>query len=250
MPPAVSSDWNASAYDRVSDPQALWAEAVIDRLEVTGPVSILDAGCGSGRVTQLLLERFPEATVTGVDASPAMIDQARRRLEPFGARIRLIVGDLTEPIDVAEPVDAVFSNAVFHWVADHETLFARLADAMRPGAVLSAQWGGAGNIASLLDALEDVGGAAPMRPNFASTGETALRLVDAGFAEVRTWSHAAPADFSTDAAFEEYLETVCLRCHLDLLEPADREGFVQRVAERLPGRRIDYVRLNATARRA
>jgi trans-aconitate 2-methyltransferase len=242
----VSSDWDASTYDRVSDPQFRWASVVVERLE-PGAGTILDAGCGSGRVTQLLLERFPQAHVIGIDASETMIAEARRRLEPFGERVRLAQGDLTRPLPVAEPVDAIFSNAVFHWIDDHDVLFSNLASALRSGGQLVAQWGGRGNISRLADVVNELG--VEMSKNFATAGETLSRLEKAGFVDVRTWLHEAPADFDTRESFEEYLRTVCIRCQLDLLPQSERDAFVRAVADGLPDRRIDYVRLNALARR-
>ena len=73
-------DWDASTYERVSDPQVAWAVAVLDRLPLDGDETVLDAGCGSGRVTEMLLERLPRGHVVAVDASASMVDQARARL--------------------------------------------------------------------------------------------------------------------------------------------------------------------------
>src|SRR5581483_1490358 len=142
-----------ATYDRVSDPQARWAVKVIERIEGS-PARILDAGCGSGRVTQMLLERFPEAHVIGVDASQAMLEEAARRL---GQRVELIHADLLNPLPLDEPVDAVFSNAVFHWIGDHDGLFRTLAAALRGDGQLVAQWGGKGNVRRLLEAADATG---------------------------------------------------------------------------------------------
>src|SRR5205814_4879583 len=108
----VTRDWDASTYERVSDPQVEWARAVLDRLPLRGDETVLDAGCGSGRVTRLLLEHLPEGRVIGVDASASMIEQAREALPDD--RTELIVSDLLD-LELTEPVDAVFSNATLHW---------------------------------------------------------------------------------------------------------------------------------------
>ena len=243
----MPSDWDAATYDRVSDPQARWATVVVERIE-GAPGTILDAGCGSGRVTELLLERFPNTHVIGVDASAAMVDEARRRLERYGTRITLVHQSLLRRIPFA--VDAVFSNAVFHWIDDHDLLFSNLAECLIEGGQLVAQWGGSGNVARLLSVVDTFGVPGPHPRRFATAEATAERLRKAGFTDIRTWLHDEPADFPTQDAFEEYLRTVCLRCHLDLLEPDERDAFVHAVAEKLPGRRIDYVRINALARRS
>lgn len=243
----MPTDWDAATYDRVSDPQFRWASTVIERLDPDGVRTILDAGCGSGRVTQLLLERFPDARVIALDASETMITEAQRRLEPFGGRVSCVNADLTLPLPIEEPVDAIFSNAVFHWIDDHSLLFGNLAEVVRPGGQVVAQWGGRGNVARLLQVVGDLGG--DLSSNFATAEETLVRLEDAGFVDVRTWLHPAPADFDSREAFEEYLRTVCVRSHLNLLEPGERDAFVRTVADRLPDHRIDYVRINALARR-
>jgi trans-aconitate 2-methyltransferase len=136
-------DWDASTYERVSGPQVEWAARVLHRLPLRGDETVLDAGCGSGRVTQMLLERLPRGHVVAVDAAPSMVEAARAAL---GDRATVLLSDLTE-LEVDEPVDAAFSNAVFHWIPDHARLFARIHAALRPGGRLIAQCGGAGNIA-------------------------------------------------------------------------------------------------------
>jgi trans-aconitate 2-methyltransferase len=245
----LPSDWDAASYDRISDPQAGWAIPVVERID-GAPDTIMDAGCGTGRVTELLLQRFPGAHVVGVDVSASMLSEARRRLEPFGDRVTFVQSNLLEPIEAVGGVDAIFSNAVFHWIHHHDTLFANLAALLRPGGQLVAQWGGSGNITRLLDVLDALDAPSPPPPNFATAEQTQGRLEAAGFQDVRTWMHPAPAEFETREAFEEFLRTVCLRCHLDLVGAKEADAFVRSVADRMPDRTIDYVRLNADARRS
>src|ERR1700754_4895755 len=106
----------------MSDPQVAMARDVMDRLDLRGDERVLDAGCGTGRVTALLLERVPNGSVVAVDGSEAMVAQARERL---GDRAEVSASDLLE-LTLERPVDAVISTATFHWIADHELLFARL----------------------------------------------------------------------------------------------------------------------------
>ncbi|MDQ6798289.1 MAG: methyltransferase domain-containing protein, partial [Actinomycetota bacterium] len=77
---AGSREWDAATYDRVSDPQARWATPLLDHLATGGVTRVLDAGCGSGRVTQALLDRLPDAHVIALDGSRQMLDEAARRL--------------------------------------------------------------------------------------------------------------------------------------------------------------------------
>ncbi len=239
------SDWDAATYDKVSDPQARWALAVIERIEGS-PARILDAGCGSGRVTELLIERFPQARVFAVDASQAMVERARQRL---GSRAEVLQGNLTDPLHI-DAVDAVFSNAVFHWIDDHPKLFANLASLLRPDGQLVAQWGGFGNIENMLEVTRRLGGPQPYERNFATPEETKHRLEVAGFGDVQAWLEPAPTQFDSRDAFATYLRTVCLRVHLDLLPPDEQDAYVDAVVDAMPDLRIDYVRLNAVARRA
>src|SRR3954468_10129502 len=115
-------DWNAESYQRVSAPREAMGREVLDRLELRGDERVLDAGCGTGRVTAALLERLPRGEVVAVDGSPAMIEEIRARL---GDRVEAFVADLQE-LTLDRPVDAVFSTATLHWVPDHDRAFARL----------------------------------------------------------------------------------------------------------------------------
>jgi trans-aconitate 2-methyltransferase len=246
-------DWDADAYHRVADPQEEWAREVIQRFELAGDETVLDAGCGSGRVTRLLLERLPEGRVIGVDASPAMIAKAR---ETLGDGVELIVSDLLD-LELAEPVDAIFSNATFHWILDHRRLFARLHAALRPGGAIEAQCGGIGNVEEFLNSIENVNGDERFAPylrgissvwNFASPGDTELRLGAAGFDPARCWLEDRPVRPRDPRS---YLETVCLGAHLERLPEALRGPYMDAALEAIPRPlALDYVRLNISARRS
>lgn len=245
-------EWDAEVYDRVSDPQLEWAQEVLERLPLRGHETVLDAGCGSGRVTALLLDRLPGGRVIAIDGSASMVAKAR---ETLGDRAEVREEDLAQ-LDLREEVDLVYSNAVFHWITDHENLFARLFAALRPGGRLVAQCGGAGNVATLAEALvvvaaqqrfaEHFPGMAPMW-NFATAEDTEAVLRGAGFDEVRCWLQrknvqpAQPIDF---------LATVTLGPHLDRLPAELKEPFVAAVAAQMGEPLVlDYVRLNIEARR-
>lgn len=252
----VARRWNAHAYHRVSDPQVAMSAAVLDRLELRGDETVLDAGCGSGRVTRLLLDRLPRGRVIGVDASAEMVARARDELRGLAADVR--EADLAcVRLGEGEQVDAIFSNATFHWVPDHEALFGSLAAALRPGGRISAQCGGAGNVAAVheaaLGAADDSGLGDrfldwPMPWNFAGPEPTAARLRAAGFDDVRCWLQPWPVEPGEPRA---YLETVCLGPHLERLAPDEHDRFVEAVMARLGERPVlDYVRLNIVAVRA
>jgi trans-aconitate 2-methyltransferase len=243
-------DWDAETYDRVANPMTTWGAAVLDRLPLRGDERIMDAGCGSGRVTELLAERLPRGGVVAVDGSPSMIELARSRLARFGSRIDFLVADLGRPIPVAEPVDAVLSTATFHWVPDHDALFRNLSAVLRPGGRLVAQCGGAGNIASVQRVLATIGDGWLGPVHFETPEATTDRLAAAGFVDIRCWLTEEPTRFEPGEPFEAYLRTVVLGAHVERLAPADRDPFVHEVASRLAKPAIDYVRLNIDAIRA
>jgi trans-aconitate 2-methyltransferase len=242
-------DWNASSYDRVADPQTRWGAEVLAHLPLEGDETVLDAGCGTGRVTELLLARLPRGRVVALDASAGMLAQARQRLARFGEQVEFVEADLGRPLPLAPPLDAVLSTATFHWVLDHDAVFENLAAVLRPGGWLVAQCGGFGNVATLLRVAREVHPGFSRRHNFQTPEATKARLEASGFDHVDTWLSEAPTRFDPGAPFEAFLETVCLRTFLDELPQAEREPFVHAVAARMPEPVLDYVRLNITARR-
>jgi trans-aconitate 2-methyltransferase len=252
-PPPAPSDWDGGTYDKISDPMTRWGTAVLDRLVLAGGETVLDAGCGSGRVTEQLLGRLPGGRVVGLDAAPSMLAEAGRRLAPFGDRVTLVHGDLLEltpaTLQGLAPVDAVLSTATFHWVLDHDRLFRNLAAVMRPGAQLEAQCGAAGNIRGLLAAVRSVGGERAGTWLYATPEDTRRRLADAGFGDVEVWTHEEPTPLEPGEPLETYLATVCLRVHVADMADDERRRFLRAVAKAMPEPVIDYVRLNISARR-
>ncbi len=227
-----------------------WGGDVLERLVLEGDETVLDAGCGSGRVTEALLERLPTGRVIAADAAPSMLAEARTRLARFGERVSFVECDLGQALPIEGPVDAVFSTATFHWVPDHDALFGHLAAVLRPGGRLVAQCGGAGNLESLRRVVAEVGERWPGPWHFATPEETTARLQAAGFIDVEAWLHDEPTTIEAGEPMETFLATVILRAHLARLPSDERAGFVTRVAEGLPGTELDYVRLNLVARRA
>jgi trans-aconitate 2-methyltransferase len=250
MPDAVQPrDWDAATYTQVAGPQFRWAGPILDRLELKGHETVLDAGCGSGRVTAALLDRLPGGQVVALDASPSMVAEARTNLAPYGERVTVVEADLQQPLPVDQPVDAVFSGATFHWIPDHDALFRNLFAVMRPGARLAAQCGGAGNATNVVRVLTRTGDGWAGPWNFATPEATEARLEAAGFVEVRAWLHADPAHFDTREEFATFLRTAVVGAHLDRLDAGERDAFVDAVVDQLPEHTVDYVRLNLDARR-
>jgi trans-aconitate 2-methyltransferase len=248
----ASRDWDAASYDRVSDIQLTWALEQLEGLELNGDEVVLDAGCGSGRVTALLADRVPRGRVYGVDVAPSMAEHAAQTL---GERATILCQDLVE-LSLPEPVDVAFSNATFHWIHDHDALFAALYRTLKPGGRLHAQCGGLGNIDAfrvLADALASEEPFAPhfadwKRPwNYADAPDTAERLRRAGFEGVETWLEPKSV---TPADPRAFVRTVCVVRHLDPLPEELRETFVDEVMRRAGEPFVlDYVRLNMRARK-
>jgi trans-aconitate 2-methyltransferase len=243
-------EWDAETYDAVSDPQFEWGMEVLERLELRGDEVAVDAGCGSGRVTAELADRLPNGRVIAVDGSAAMVEKAKERL---GDRADYVVSDLVE-LELAEPVDLVFSTATFHWISDHDALFRRLRAALKPGGRLVAQCGGQGNVARHTQAIaaaaadpqygQHLSGAKGLW-NFASPEETEPRLREAGFDEVRCWLQPKPVQPSRPL---EFITTVTLGPILDQLPEEKRQPFADAVLEREGEPLVlDYVRLNMEA---
>jgi trans-aconitate 2-methyltransferase len=229
---------------------ARWGASVVDRLPLEGNERVLDAGCGTGRVTAVLAERLPNGRVIALDGSRSMIEQARDRLATFGDRIEYVVADLGSPLPIHRPIDAILSTATFHWVPDHDALFRNLAAVLRPRGRLVAQCGGVGNIASIQAVLATIGDGWLGDVHFETPEATARRLEAAGFVDVDCWLSDEPTTFEPGEPFETYLRTVVLGSHVARLPESERAAFVKEVASRLAEPRIDYVRLNIRARLA
>jgi trans-aconitate 2-methyltransferase len=244
-------DWDAATYDAISAPQQSWAREQLERLKLRGDEVVLDAGCGSGKVTAMLADLLPAGRLYAVDVAPSMVEHTQASL---GDKVTAFCQDLTE-LSLPEPVDAIFSNATFHWIPDHPKLFASLAAALKPGGQLVAQCGGFGNIDSfrtLADEVADSGEFAAYFAdwqgpwNYARADITAERLEQAGFVGVETWLEPRPTPLDDP---EPFVRTVCLVRHLDRLPAELHQSFVRAVLARTgTPLTLEYVRLNMVAR--
>ena len=244
-------EWDAETYDAVSDPQFKWGIEVLERLELRGDETAVDAGCGSGRVTEQLLKRLPNGRLVAVDGSEAMIAKAKERL---GEGATYVVSDLSE-LALPESADLIFSTATFHWIVDHDRLFTCLRENLAPGGRLIAQCGGEGNVAEHAKAIAAVAtrpeylahfeGMAAMW-NFAPPEPTEERLRAAGFSDVHCWLEPKPY---TPAEPLRFTMTVTLGPHLARLPEELRRPFAEDVIALCEQPlTLDYVRLNIEAR--
>ena len=257
-------EWNSAAYHRLSAPQVSWGKKVLSRLSLRGDEVVLDAGCGTGRLTAELLEALPGGRVVGVDASRNMLHSAREHLSSqFGARVSLVVCDFLH-LPFARTFDGIVSTAAFHWVLDHDKLFANLHRALIPGGWLEAQCGGGPNIARLrarADALAET-------PQFAAdlagfrepwlfqdAEDAAATLERAGFVEVETFVESAPTVLEDAKQYSDFIRNIIFHRHLEKFPTEElRSEFIERLTQQAaaddPPLLLDYWRLNLRGRAA
>jgi trans-aconitate 2-methyltransferase len=259
----MSTEWNASAYHQVSGPQVGWGRKVLSRLSVRGDERVIDAGCGTGRLTAELMARLPGGTLLAIDRSWNMLVTARANLRPeFGRRVRFAQVSLPA-MPVREWADLVFSTATFHWIPDHDALFAEIFAALRPGGRLFAQCGGGPNLKHAHELAERVMGQEPFAGyfrdwpgpwNFAYAEDSHARLDAAGFVDVTTSLEEAPTTLVDEQSYREFVTTVIYHPHLaQLPDPALRARFLDEVtalaSREDPPFTLDYWRLNLDGRR-
>jgi trans-aconitate 2-methyltransferase len=259
----VTADWDARTYHRVAQPHVGWGANVLDRLELRGDETVVDAGCGSGAVTAKLLDRLPNGQVIAVDRSASMLAEARANLAQAeqAQRVTFVEADLLR-IDQAldRQVDAVLSTATFHWIEDHDALFRGLHAITRSNGQLVAQCGGGNNLARFAETADAVGGQLPYAThlkgkrlwrNYYGVEETRERLQQAGYTGIRVWLEDSPQQFSSADEFGTFCRTVVLSRHVAELPESLRDAFVATVADEVAHREggysLDYVRLNLDA---
>jgi len=256
-----SREWNSAAYHRLSTPQVSWGKRVLSRLQLRGDERVLDAGCGTGRLTADLLEALPRGRVVGVDLSQNMLRSAREHLVQFGARVSLLACDLLH-LPFQRAFDGIVSTAAFHWVLDHDQLFAGLRCALISGGWLEAQCGGGPNLVRLRERAN----ALAATPKFAcffsgfhepwlfeDAAAVAGTLRRAGFTEVETSVEPAPTVLDSAAQYEEFVRNIILHRHLENIPSRDLQAeFVATLTEQAatddPAFSLDYWRLNLRGR--
>ena len=256
---AANPDWNASDYHKVSDVQFRWGLEVLADLQLRGDEIVIDAGCGTGRLTSILAERLTSGRVIALDVSESMLEVARSELQRFDDRVACTAADLGA-LTLHNVADVIFSNATLHWVLDHAAMFKGLHRALKSGGRLHAQCGGVGNLERFLALVAELRAVQPYAPyfkgfssptQFAAVEPTLQHLKAAGFVDCNVWLSEAPTPFENRDAFKAFVSTVVLR-HAAGLLPADLlqpflDEVVSRSEKRAEGLSLDYVRLNIRA---
>lgn len=231
---------------------------MLSRLPLRGDEVILDAGCGTGRLTADLLRALPQGRVVAVDLSLNMLKAAQQYLLPdFAGRISLIAADLLR-LPFAGAFDGIVSTAAFHWVLDHDELFLGLRRVLRRGGWLHAQCGGGPNLARLRKRVTELA----QTPSYATylaqfkepwlfldAQQAADILRHAGFINVETSIEAAPTVMKDAHQYGEFVSNIILRVHLQQIPSAKlRTRFVGELTDQAamdePPYSLDYWRLN------
>jgi trans-aconitate 2-methyltransferase len=257
-----SREWNSSVYHRLSAPQVSWGKKVLSRLHLRGDEVVLDAGCGTGRLTAELLEALPRGRVVGVDLSQNMLNSASEHLKPHhGSRVDLVACDFLH-LPFVGAFDVIVSTAAFHWVLDHDLLFLNLKRALVRGGWLEAQCGGGPNVKRLRDRADALAATPRFAEFFRGFREpwlypdaegAAATLTRAGFVEVETSVEAAPTVLQDAATFNEFVRNIVLRRHLQNLPTEElRSEFMDQLTEQAAGDNpafcLDYWRVNLRGR--
>lgn len=155
MPATVvqPAEWNAADYAANSIVQQTWARELIARLKLRGDEHVLDVGCGDGKVTAEIARALVRGSVTGIDASPQMIEFARKAFPATqNPNLEFRAMDARK-IKFARRFDFIFSNAALHWVDDHPAILRGAASVLKSGGRLVVSCGGQGNAHDVFVAL-------------------------------------------------------------------------------------------------
>jgi len=253
-------EWDAGIYHKVSAPQRSWGLRVLERLELRGREWVLDAGCGTGRVTLALAERA-RAVNGHVVAMDRSVEMARTARGTLPADVPVVGADLLA-MPFRHLFDVVFSTATLHWVLDQSALYRALARVLVAGGRLHAQCGGEGNVERFHQRVAALCATPRFAPRFAgwtepwrflSPGEVDLHLRTAGFERVRTWLEPEPTTFADRETFRTFIEHVVLNAWMRRLvdAPAEAQAFLDALCDAAAadpeGYNLDYVRLNIEA---
>jgi len=227
--------WNPQQYQKFAQPRLRPALDLLARVRLDAPRAIVDLGCGSGAVTRLIAERWPDATVTGIDDSAAMLAEAAKSPERIRWRRQGIARWTPDA-----PLDLVFSNAALHWLPDHAALFPRLLRAVAAGGVLAVQM--PRNFAAPSHTLiADAARAGPWRAKLepllgpSPVGEPAdyYRLLRPHAAAVDVWESEYLQVLHDRDPVKEWVKGTWLAQFLERLGPDERTAFEDAYAARV-----------------
>jgi trans-aconitate 2-methyltransferase len=229
---AATADWQADLYLRFADERTRPSRDLLAAVPLGDADRVVDLGCGPGNSTELLLGRFPDAAVSGLDSSPAMVEAARRRL-PQLTFFRADIADWTPEPDT----NLLFANAMFQWVPDREAVLARLAAALPEGGVLAVQMPDNHAEPSHV-AMDTVARAGPWASRLSAAQKSALPTPEDYYdllkplcRRVDIWRTTYEHVLDGPPAIAEWFMATGLRPFLSPLDKAEQEEFVARYVE-------------------
>lgn len=260
-----SAFWDADTYDIISNAQEQWAKFIIKQRKWSGSETLLDAGCGSGRITKMLSQIVRNGIVYAVDNDPNMIKKAKEKLSNI-ENIHVIQADLTESVEFRNmqmKFDVIFSNAVLHWILDHQKVFKNFYDLLSPKGNLLIQCGGFGNLKKTISLFNIVKDSPDFEQYFyewkqswyfAKPEDTKSVLKDLGFKNIQVYLSNSNIDFDSKNNYLVYVKTVVIGPYLKYL-PSEQlknkfvEATLYLIEKDYPELRwkLDYVRLNILA---
>ena len=190
--------WDAKKYQERHSYVFEYGQAVLDVLAPQPGERILDLGCGSGQLTAAIAGAG--ASVLGLDSSPEMLAEARVQYPDIEFRL----GDAAE-FTLESPMDAVFSNAVLHWVKNADGAARSISRALKPSGRFVAEFGGHGNVQSIVDALRDVLGPVETPWYYPSVGEYSTLLERHGLEPRQAWLIDRPTQLDGEDGLEYWL---------------------------------------------
>lgn len=254
-------EWDAKAYDKLSDPQYEWGMKLLGSITLHGTETVMDAGCGSGRLTEELIKLLPEGRVIAADFSSNMLESAKERLKWARDGIEFARLDLSN-FRLPNPIDGIYSNATLHWVPDHASMFRSLFRALKPSGWLVAQFGGDGNLARLKSRAARWAKQEPFvkfitedtdSAHYATEADTRQHMEAAGFSEIQTRLHPEIVRFPNAEAMRMFVSKVNLHKYIAALPDELAREFAEKVvseaAEDDPPFTLDYMRLTIRAKR-
>jgi trans-aconitate 2-methyltransferase len=226
------SDWSPKLYRRFEDERTRPAADLLAQVPLEAPRRVVDMGCGPGNSTALVAERWPDAEITGLDSSEAMLEEARARLPA------LRFGRADAATWLPEPdTELVFANAIYQWVPDHLTVLTRVLAALGKGGVLAVQMpDNVGEPSHQL--MREIAASGPWSDKLRHAARAPLppprKYYDAlrpFAARVNIWHTAYNHVLDDAAAVVEWVKSTGLRPFLDPLDAEERAAFLNRYSE-------------------
>ncbi len=233
---AALRDWNPSLYMRFEDERTLAARDLLARVPIASPGIVYDLGCGPGNSAELLTRRYPDAAITGIDRSQAMLDHAQARVP--GARfVRQDIAAWTP----AERPHLIFANGALHFLPDHHELFPRLAATLAPGGVFAAQMPSTARESSHA-LMRMVAAEGPWWPRLASVAKTQPLIAALEFycewlrpvaSRIDMWMTTYVHGFDGLDAIIDWFAGSSLQPFLEWLSDDERRAFLERYRNEL-----------------